>query len=281
MCIIAIKPSSKAIFSDETIKEMFSRNPDGAGAMWCEKQKVYIQKGFMRINEILDFVHSRDWEGIPLILHFRIGTSGLNNAMNCHPYPVGKQNSTKCTCKLAMAHNGILSKYNPPVGSKINDTQVFINTVINQLPNKFLFNKGICTLIEHESSGSRLAFLDRYGNITRFGTWIEDDGYYFSNSSYKPFQYRPFEFQKYNNWSQKKKPSIIKDEELSFDSGWKRDDIGEYDFQEVKDVDKVIDELDQKCVAVEEGYYDSATGDYSYEVLPEASIVYRYHNTLF
>ena len=34
MCVIAVKPASKPMFSDELIREMFDENPDGAGLMY-------------------------------------------------------------------------------------------------------------------------------------------------------------------------------------------------------------------------------------------------------
>lgn len=285
MCIIAIKPSSKAIFDDVTIKEMFSRNPDGAGAMWFENGKVHIQKGFMNITAVLDFVHSRNWGEIPLILHFRIGTAGPNNEMNCHPYPIGRKNALKCTCTLGMAHNGILSKYNPPFGSEINDTQNFINTILNELPKNFLENTAICKLIESESIGSRLAFLDKNGTITRFGNWIEDDGYFYSNTSYKPYAYRSFEFPLRVNTSthttEKKDSKSSDDDKLSFERLFKEDDGYDYFMYKDDELNDIIDELDEKCLCTDDCIYESNSGDYTYEISTDYNIVFRYSNTLF
>lgn len=176
MCIIAVKPSSK---------QMFFRNRDGAGLMWAEDETVHFKKGFMTVQEILDFVHSRNWDGVPVVLHFRIGTAGPNNGLNCHPYPIWQSNRLEGECDVCMAHNGILSSYNPPFGSKINDTQVFVNKVLSNLPEGFLESKGIRHLIRKAIGTSRLCFLSKTGKITRFGSWVEDDGYFFSNESYK------------------------------------------------------------------------------------------------
>lgn len=185
MCIIAVKPSSKQMFDDAIIKQMFFRNRDGAGLMWTEDETVHFKKGFMTVQEILDFVHSRNWDGVPVVLHFRIGTAGPNNGLNCHPYPIWQSNRLEGECDLCMAHNGILSSYDPPFGSKINDTQVFVNKVLSNLPEGFLESKGIRHLIRKAIGTSRLCFLSKTGKITRFGNWVEDDGYFFSNESYK------------------------------------------------------------------------------------------------
>lgn len=185
MCIIAVKPASKEMFKDSVIKQMFLRNRDGAGVMWTENETVHFKKGFMTVRDVLDFIHSRNWDGVPVVLHFRIGTAGPNNKLNCHPYPIWQENRLEGECDLCMAHNGILSKYDPPVGSKINDTQEFVNKALSNLPEGFLESKGIRHLIQKVIGTSRLCFLSKTGKITRFGKWVEDDGYFFSNESYK------------------------------------------------------------------------------------------------
>lgn len=189
MCIIAIKPQGAPMFPEKMIRTMFSRNGDGAGIMWTENNMVHIKKGFMKVEDLLEFLNGRsDWENIPAVAHFRIGTAGLNDQLNCHPYPVREKNQTECECELAMVHNGILHDFNPPRGSKINDTQVFLHTVIDRLPKTFLGNRGIRRLIEESIGSSKLAFLDRKGKITTFGRFIEDEGYSFSNESYKSYE---------------------------------------------------------------------------------------------
>lgn len=185
MCIIAVKPASKEMFKDSVIKQMFLRNRDGAGVMWTENETVHFKKGFMTVRDVLDFIHSRNWDGVPVVLHFRIGTAGPNNKLNCHPYPIWQENRLEGECDLCMAHNGILSQYNPKVGSKINDTQEFVNKCLSNLPEGFLESKGIRHLIRKVIGTSRLCFLSKTGKITRFGRWVEDNGYFFSNESYK------------------------------------------------------------------------------------------------
>lgn len=197
MCIIAIKPADKEMFSEELIRRMFRKNPDGAGMMYPRDDgKVYIKKGFMNVESLLKYIDHYDWSDTPVILHFRIGTAGPNNEMNCHPYPVGHKNFTRGSCDLGMAHNGVMYKYNPPRGSSINDTQVFVNTILNGLPKGFQNNDVILKLLEEDIGSSRIAFMDGSGNIRTIGHWYEDDGYLYSNEGYKPpivtsYSYKP------------------------------------------------------------------------------------------
>lgn len=187
MCIIAIKPQGKKMFNDSAITIMFLNNPDGAGYMFYDEKnkKVCIKKGFMTCKALLDSLHSRDFTDTNLILHFRIGTSGLNDALNCHPYPLYADNAVKCSADIAMAHNGILTKYNPPKTSKINDTQMFIQNVLNRLDKNFLYDDDKVMLIHDLIGTNKLAFLDSKNKITTIGDFIHDGDYMFSNRSYK------------------------------------------------------------------------------------------------
>lgn len=193
MCIIAIKPSKKKMFDEATIRQMFRRNPDGAGIMFPrDNGKVYIRKGFMNVESLLEYINKYDWANTPVILHFRIGTAGSNNELNCHPYPIRHKNFTRGYCDLAMAHNGVMHGYNPTVADgDINDSQKFVNTVLNKLPIGFHNNKAIMRLIEDAVSPSRLAFMDGNGRIKIVGNWVEDNGYLFSNESYKIPKVKP------------------------------------------------------------------------------------------
>ena len=187
MCIIAIKPQGKKMFDDTTIKTMFINNPDGSGYMYYDRdsKKVIIKKGFMTCKSLLDSLHSKDFTDTNLVLHFRIGTSGLNDKLNCHPYPLYQVNDTKCSCELGMAHNGILKDFTPPKWSKINDTQTFIKEVLNQLKKGFLNDPDKVMLIQKLIGSSRLAFLNDKNQITTMGNFIHDGDYIYSNDSYK------------------------------------------------------------------------------------------------
>ena len=200
MCVIAVKPRRKKMFSDELIREMFRANPDGAGLMYPDNKGVRIKKGFMSVDEVLSFVHSRNWEDVPVVMHFRIGTAGPNDKYNCHPYAVGKKNIINGHCELGMAHNGILNEYNPRdrQKSKINDTQIFLHTFINNLAPGFLEKPRMRRLIEKESAGNRLCFMTADGKIYKFGDWSTYKGYSFSNLRFLPYSSR---FSTSSNWN--------------------------------------------------------------------------------
>ena len=188
MCIIAIKPQGKKMFNDKQLETMFINNPDGSGYMYYDKDKktVVFKKGFMTLDALKKSLAEKDLTNTNVILHFRIGTSGYKDTLNCHPYPVYQKNKTEGTTDLAVAHNGILHEYTPQRNSDINDTQVFIQTVLSKLKRDFIYDKDKTNLIEELIGYNKLAFLDKNNKIKLIGYFIEDGGYIYSNDSYKP-----------------------------------------------------------------------------------------------
>lgn len=188
MCIIAIKPADKPMFTDDQIKVMFTNNPDGAGLMYYHKTagRVAIRKGFMDVESLLKYLHSRDFTGINVILHFRISTSGLKDQLNCHPFSVYGDNKIEMFTKMGVAHNGILREYEPSKKSLINDTQVFIHSVLRNLSPKFIYSDDKCYLLRELIGTNKLAFLDQKNHVRLIGDFIRDNGYIYSNASYKP-----------------------------------------------------------------------------------------------
>ena len=191
MCIIAIKPKNKKMFDENVIRTMFYNNPDGAGYMYYDySQKcVVIKKGFMSVKALLASLNEKNLDNTNVVLHFRIGTSGKNNALNCHPYPIYQKNALNCATNIGMAHNGILSDYVPGKTSEINDTQVFIQKVLSNLKKGFQYDTDKLALINELIGTNKLAFLDNKNKVTTIGNFINDGGYIYSNTSYKPHTY--------------------------------------------------------------------------------------------
>lgn len=188
MCIIAIKPEGKRMFPKQEIKTMFKNNPDGAGFMFYDDEAkcVYYEKGFMTFESLWTRLNCFNLTDTTVVLHFRIGTSGYLDKLNCHPFPVRGKNKDHGMTDLAVAHNGILTAYEPPKKSDINDTQVFINKVLKGLKKGFEKDADKCSLIGELIGTNKLAFLNSDGELHLIGNFIKDSGYIYSNASYKP-----------------------------------------------------------------------------------------------
>lgn len=215
MCIIVVKEKDKKTPSIETLKTCFKNNPDGAGFMYTYKGKVLIDKGYMTSDAFIKRYEElkkafNDFEGKSLVIHFRIGTAGTNSAQNTHPYPISDNveelHKLKTTCKLGLAHNGIISDYNPSKSDNaddLNDTQIFIKeymTLMQKYEPTFYKNDKHKKAIKSIISTSRLAILDTSDEITLIGNFIEDaDGIKYSNDTYKEKTYKSYYSSNYSS----------------------------------------------------------------------------------
>lgn len=191
MCVILVKERGIELPTKDVLESCWKRNPDGAGFMFNDCNKVVIMKGFMTFEEFYlrlqtanEFYHLKE-KG--LVIHFRIATSGLKDKGNCHPYPITNDNldlrKSFIVTDLGIAHNGIIRNYNGK-DKVLNDTQLFIKNdlfELNSLDKKFYKNTIFQSMIERLIDGSRLVFLNKKGEIIKLGNWFQDGNYYFSN----------------------------------------------------------------------------------------------------
>lgn len=191
MCVILVKERGIELPTKDILESCWKRNPDGAGFMFNDCDKVVIMKGFMTFEEFYlrlqtanEFYHLKE-KG--LVIHFRIATSGLKDKGNCHPYPISNDNldlrKSFITTELGIAHNGIIRSYNGK-DKILNDTQLFIKNdlfELNSLDKKFYKNVIFQSMIERLIDGSRLVFLNKKGEIIKLGKWFHNGNYYFSN----------------------------------------------------------------------------------------------------
>lgn len=196
MCIIAIKKSGVSIPEQSTLLNMWTSNSDGAGFMYPYKNKVKIEKGFMKFNDFIEALNrvreTIDTDKTPMVFHFRIGTHGGNIPQNTHPFPVCDSESMlkklTTTVDVGVAHNGIIHSVTPRKG--ISDTMEYILSqmcILKKLNRKFYLDDRMCELMENAVE-SKLAFLDKSGKIKTIGNFVTDEatGMIYSNTSYQP-----------------------------------------------------------------------------------------------
>lgn len=202
MCIIVVKDKKNKLPKEEYLRNCFENNPDGAGFMYTKKGSVIIDKGYMTYKNFIKRYKKlckkfNNFDNKALIMHFRIGTAGANSPQNTHPYPITDDkkllHKTYLKTDLGIAHNGIISQYNPPKNIKdINDTQNFIMNYLYPVYSNwgdfylnYRFREGL-----EDITNSRLAFLDNRDTIKLVGDFEEDeDGIKYSNGNYKKNYY--------------------------------------------------------------------------------------------
>lgn len=184
MCIAILK-TKKGKISDEALKESFTRNSDGAGIAYTLNKKLIIEKGIFNVEQFIKAV--RRIEKIcdnNMLIHCRIGTSGLKDKDNTHPFNVSEN--------VCLIHNGILD-IDVPKNCNKNDTRLFIEKYLSGLNDKDLLHnnsikKMIASLI---GSNNKFVLMDNKGYYRiineKAGHWKDDVWY--SNTSYEPYYY--------------------------------------------------------------------------------------------
>jgi hypothetical protein len=184
MCIAVAKPRDIKV-RKKVLKECFRNNPDGVGFAYPSKKekKVEIHKGYFSFRQFWADYRKIQETGCPMIIHFRIATSGKVDGENCHPWRINK--------KHALIHNGILAHKIDLEHEDVSDTGLFTEHFFKPIfahgPALWL-NPAFKWLIE-ESIGNtnKIAILSADGEIRIFnekqGEW--DAGIWFSNKSYK------------------------------------------------------------------------------------------------
>jgi predicted glutamine amidotransferase len=188
MCVVAVKNSGVQFPSDDLMKAMWDSNSDGAGFMYTENGKVHIEKGFMKYEDLMravaDLKSRVDIVNTPVVLHFRITTHGGTSPQNTHPFPISSNEkylkALDLTCSLGMVHNGIISSVVVDKEAKMSDTMVYIQEVLSPLSmlNKSFYKHDFGKqLMENQIGWSKLAFLDKSGNIELIGSFLKGTKY--------------------------------------------------------------------------------------------------------
>lgn len=194
MCVIISKEYGKSLPSKDFLYQCFKKNPDGSGFMYEYNHEVYIEKGFMKFDVLYNRLKELDSQinlkNHPLVMHFRISTSGKIDPQNCHPYPITRdydimRETYLKTKDIAFCHNGIISNYRPK--DKIhNDTQTFGVNVLSvfkeHYPNFYKDSKVLKML--NLLAQSKLCFLDYQGKITYVGQFFDYRGMKCSNLNF-------------------------------------------------------------------------------------------------
>ena len=184
MCVVAVKNVGVAFPNDDLMKAMWDSNNDGAGFMYTKNGKVHIEKGFMKYDDLMravrDLKKRVDIVNTPVVLHFRITTHGGTSPENTHPFPISSNEkylkALDLTCSVGMVHNGIISSVVVDKEAKMSDTMVYIQEVLSPLSmlNKSFYRNDFGKqLMENQIGWSKLAFLDKTGNIDLVGSFLK------------------------------------------------------------------------------------------------------------
>ena len=236
MCIIVYKPKGIAYPTEETLERCFLANPDGAGYMYADGGRVHIRKGYMTFIEFskaLNATRREIGDDAPVVLHFRISTQAGLRKDCTHPFPLSSKmddlRKLKSSARIGVAHNGIIgltSSY--AKNATHNDTMEFITDYMSLIVKRpdDLRDADKVKLLERLTSGSRLAIMHANGVELIGSGWVEEQGVYYSNSSFRETRLRefaPYAWDGYDDGF---------DEDFEDWERYYNGDTGEYDFDE-------------------------------------------------
>lgn len=187
MCIAAYVPANISI-KEATLRECFKNNPDGAGVMYSDGDKVFITKGYMKEDEFV-----KAFMEIPETydrgFHCRIATSGKIDEGCCHPFPLvddmKEMKKTKHVVDGAVMHNGIISWAAPTKGKAewYSDTMNFIATILHPLRSE-IHNVALHDIIERSTTGNKFVIMTPH-NVHLIGTFTQEGGVFYSNTTFR------------------------------------------------------------------------------------------------
>lgn len=193
MCVIIVAEKGIKV-PMENLEKAWNANSDGAGMCYLDSGLVRIRKGFMKFDEFKQALRE-----VPLnvdrMFHFRIATAGRVTPGMTHPYPVEMNlkamYATDMRTSMACMHNGVISWCNPPLGSaaSFSDSMAFIANYLYPVRKDVMDNIAIQMLISYATS-SKFGIMTPNG-VVRIGNFVEIDGVYYSNTSWKYNSYYP------------------------------------------------------------------------------------------
>ena len=199
MCIAVYKPAGQKMPSKKIFSNCFSSNNDGAGFMFPYDGKVHYEKGFMSFTAFKKGLKAAikkygiDTKDAPMVFHFRIQSQGGVKPELTHPFPVCRSydQMRKLTgdVDLCCVHNGIIDFASSFKAIDYSDTMEFIKEIAFPLTYKkettYYKNKTLMDMMRYLLSGNRFAIMDKTGHVELIGAWIEDNGIFYSNTSYE------------------------------------------------------------------------------------------------
>lgn len=180
MCIICYSPAGIDLPGYDLLENCQVTNPDGMGLMYRDQGKIHILKGFFDLDEFVDVISGlgEKTKDLDIALHFRTRTAGKIRKSCCHPFPLDGTSflALDTVCDRALMHNGHITRH-VHKRADIPDT-MYLAEELSRIENVEDYERYI-----NRDDGKFLIMTER--DILRFGTFICQDGIYWSNNSFE------------------------------------------------------------------------------------------------
>ena len=198
MCLLIAQPQGRKVKKDH-LQSAYWQNPDGIGYAFIDRatNKIVTRKamGFHQFWTDYQADWKRHGHSSPFLVHFRLATHGETNETNVHPFKVKTSEG-----ETVFAHNGIIDIHIPKHEQHMSDTRMFGRQILNSLPDNWLDNAAIITLVEEFLGyGNKIAVLttspacerelyilnDDLGHYDKHGVWYSNHSYCYTKSKKK------------------------------------------------------------------------------------------------
>ena len=180
MCIVCVKKAGVEKPNKELITTMAYNNPQGFGMSIARNGKL-VSYHSMKVEDIIA-LNKKIKKSDSVIYHFRIATHGSVSLKNCHPFlSVDKQ--------WAFAHNGIISIKNE--GDWTDSYTFFVRVIQPLIKGGFApGSKEFDSMMGLFCSSNKMALMDKDGNCSLYGAFVDDNEYGLSFSNYTYESYK-------------------------------------------------------------------------------------------
>ena len=208
MCVIAIKPIGSINFDEATLHNCWQANDDGAGFAWYDEDVDMwrVEKGFMEWKKFWKKYDAMQFdEKDYVVCHFRIGTSGLKDGGNTHPFQITtdleKMREVSGVYTGIAFHNGVVGRGEGNYSDSmlhIRDWLVPLYPHIDEPEMPRIIQELMC-------KGTSKWFITHGKKAYVLGTFVEHTNkqWKFSNTSYEKRDYTSYYGDSYGNgkWS--------------------------------------------------------------------------------
>jgi hypothetical protein len=263
MALIVVKPQGVEL-PWRILAECFYNNSKGAGFMYSDPQatKIYVKKGYMHWKTLqrglAQLQHIKDKQ---IVIVF--SSTAVANSCDVQPFPLHKDDLRKLNAitESAIVSNGIIPMDTENLKRKIDAMRfVQLGLKLGHFSNKEFFqSKDIQERLSR--NGSKFVVLDDLRRLTLIGEFMEHEGLFYSDASWRKDFMRDPEIDTQMNTNEY---DIPEDEDFDEDEDWNEsedededwdDDEEEYDNWYEDDEDEDIDE-EQFETDYEEEEYD-------------------------
>lgn len=183
MCIIVYKPFNVELPSEETLRQCWKSNDDGAGIMYpTTDNTLMVKKGFMTWESFWEFFRENMRKEHTFVAHFRIRTHGDADPLNTHPFWLREN-------LVGIAHNGVLPISRMlPNGHPHSDTSVLVSDILAKLPDRWWLDASFVHFVEeYMGRSNKLVVMDQTGTTTILNkaAGVEEEGCWYSNSGFR------------------------------------------------------------------------------------------------